>query len=294
MGLVLRQATLADLSRIITISAQVWDGDDFVGRVIDKWLADPRGAVIVAVLDGLVVGFARWVQVWPGYLWIEGLRVDPACRSRGIARAITQYLLEIARQQSADRVALSTYLDNRAAIRVIESCGFRRVAAFVYAEAVVESPARAQACVSPDVQVLDTGTALDFIYNSTFMQVSRGFFPHGWKFLPFASGPEAVFAQMRWVLGLRRGPILTAVLCAGHSLRHQQEFTIDFVDGEPEAVETLVRHALALAHAARSVEAMLPRNETQSVAALRVMEQLGFASWNGYAPDVFVYEKSDF
>lgn len=292
MGLILRQATLADVSRIITISAQVWDGEDYVGRVIDEWMADPRGAIIVAVLDGVVVGFARWVTLWPGYLWLEGLRVDPACRNQGIARALTRYLLELARLQGVARVGLSTYIENHASIRVIEALGFERVSSFVYLEAGSDAPARACAARAPEVQALDTGSALDFIYNSAFMKVSRGFFPHGWKFFPFAIAPEMVFARMRWVLGICRGADIEAVLCAGHRIRHQQEFTIDFVDGDPDAVETLVRHALALAQDARSVEVMLPQTLTESAAALPVLQRLGFAGWNDYAPDVFVYERT--
>lgn len=291
MGLVLRQATLADVSRIMAISTQVWAGEDYVGEVIDEWMADPRGAVIVALLDGAVVGFARWITLWPGYLWLEGLRVDPTYRKRGIARALGQYALEIARMQNATRIGLSTYIENQAALRVVEALGFERVSTFSYLEAGEQSPARACAVFFPDVQVIDTGSALDFVYHSHFIQVSNGFFPHGWKFFPFNVAPEAVFARMRWVLGLRHGATIEALLCAGHSLRHQQEFTIDFVDGAPEAVEILIRHALSLAQNARSVEVMAPHTETAAVVALPIFQRLGFESWNAYAPDVFVYER---
>jgi len=292
MDLVLRQAIQTDVPQIISISAKVWDGEDYIGAVIDEWLADPRGGVIVAVSGRTVVGFGRWVQLWPGYLWLEGLRVDPAWRGAGIARTLTHHLLEVCRLQSADRVALCTYLGNDAIIHLAGSCGFRRAASFTYAEAGPTSLARAQARFSPEVKPLDTGTALDFIGNSAFMRASGGFFPHGWRFLPFTIAPEAVFARMRWILGVLRGSQVIGVLCAGHLLRHRQEFTIDFVDGEPEAVEVLLRHALALAQSARSVEMMLPYAGTQPVVALPLITQLGFEMWQSGEPDVFVYEKT--
>jgi len=294
MALVLRQATQADVQRIISISTHVWDGEDYVGGVIDEWLADPRGAAIVAVVDGTVAGFGRWVQLWRGYLWMEGLRVDPTYRGKGIATALTRYLFETARLQNATSVALSTYLDNQSAIHVIEACDFQRVASFIYAEAGKTSPARECARLSPEVQLLDTGTALDFISRSAFMRASQGFFPHGWRFLPFAAAPEAVFARMRHILGVRRGSQVVALLCAGHPLRRQQEFTIDFVDGEPEAVETLVCHAIALARGARTVEVMLPYAAAQPVAGLPIITRLGFERWTQGEPDVFVYESTQF
>ncbi len=291
MALVLRQATQADVQRIVAISTQIWDGEDYIAGVIDEWLADPRGAVIVAISDGDLAGYGRWVQLWPGYLWLEGLRVDPAFRGRGIAQALTRYLLETARLQGADRVALSTYRDNAAAIRVTESSGFRRVASFIYTEAKTTAPVCAHAQLSPHVQALDTGTALDFISHSAFMRASGGFFPHGWCFLPFATAPEVVFARMRWILGLRRGSQVIAMLCSGHPRRHQQEFTIDFLDGEPEAVETLLRHALALAHGARSIEVMIPHATPEPLPALPLLTRLGFELWYGGAPDTFIYEQ---
>lgn len=294
MALVLRQATQADVQRIVSISTQVWDGEDYIAGVIDEWLADPRGAVVVAVAEGEVVGYGRWVQLWTGYLWMEGLRVDPAFRGQGIARALTRYLCEAARLQGAERVALSTYLDNTAAIRVTEKDGFQRVASFIYTEAKTTVPACTHEQLSPHVQVLDTGTALDFISHSAFMRASQGFFPHGWCFLPFAAAPEAVFARMRWILGIRRGSQVIAMLCSGHPRRHQQECTIDFVDGEPEAVEILLRHALALARRSRTVEVMMPYTAPQPLAALSILTRFGFELEHRGEADVFVYEKTQF
>lgn len=294
MALVLRQATQADVQRIVSISTQIWDGEDYIAGVIDEWLADPRGAVIVAVSKGEVIGYGRWVQLWPGYLWMEGLRVDPAFRGQGIAKALTRYLFETARLQGAESVGLSTYLDNAATMRITEACCFRRVASFIYTETKTTAPVCAHGQLSPQVQVLDTGTALDFISHSAFMRASGGYFPHGWCFLPFAAAPEAVFARMRWILGLWRGSQVIAMLCSGHPRRHQHEFTIDFVDGEPEAVEILLHHALALACKSRTVEIMLPYAAPQPSVALPILTRFGFELEHGGEADAFVYEKTEF
>lgn len=290
MTLVFRHATPADIAPITAIAAQVWEGEDYIATVIEEWLADSTGAVIVADLDGTVAGYGHRVQLLPGYLWLEGLRVDPAFRGRGIAKALTASLLETARLPRQSRVALSTYLDNQAAIAVIEAAGFQRVAGFVYAEAGAESPARAYAALSSQVQTVDMAAAVDFILNSAAFNTSGGFFPHGWRFFPFALAPEAVLARMQWILGLRRGGGIIALLCSGCAMRHQQEFTVDFLDGEPEAVGILLRHALALARDARTIEMMLPYAATEPLPALPLATHLGFELWYAGAPDAFVYQ----
>jgi hypothetical protein len=84
---------------------------------------------------------------------------------------------------------------------------------------------------------------------------------------------------------------LLGLLCAGQPLRHEGEYTIDFIDGAPEAIEELLVHALHLAQDYRVVELMAPKWKTKEAPALPILRKLGFESWNNFLPDVFVYER---
>ncbi|NIA03369.1 MAG: hypothetical protein GWP12_02380, partial [Nitrospirae bacterium] len=115
---------------------------------------------------------------------------------------------------------------------------------------------------------------------------------HGWKFYPFERDPKHVLSGMQYVLGIKEDGQLIALLCVGKSLSHEKEFTIDFIDGRPDALDDLLRHALHLATQNRGVEMMVPKDEIGQAPILPILQHMGFAAWNGFAPDVFVYERN--
>ncbi len=130
MGIELRRARSDDKPRILEISSQIWEGNDYVPFIVDDWLSDAGGEFVVALVDGLLVGFAHRTYLAPGYAWLEGIRTDPAHRGTGAAKEITRHFLEGVREERADRVGLSTHIENEASIHIIRSSGFEEVARF--------------------------------------------------------------------------------------------------------------------------------------------------------------------
>ena len=291
MKIALRKAVATDKERIADISSQIWEGDDYVASVFDDWLADPQGEVVVATLDEILIGFARRTYLLPGYAWFEGIRTDPAYCNTGAAKAITRHFLDAVREENADRIGLSTYIDNAASLHIIAANGFTRAASYVYLEAGPDAPVRRTGHLSKRVVEVSSEEAIPFIRNSDFLKVAQGHFPHGWKFYPFGRDPRAVVAKMRNLIGVRESGQLIGLLCAGHSLRHEGEYTIDFIDGAPEAIEELLVHALHLAQDYRVVELMAPKWKTKEAPALPILRKLGFESWNDFEADAFVYER---
>jgi RimJ/RimL family protein N-acetyltransferase len=292
LDITLRKAVATDKERIAEISSQIWEGDDYVANVFDDWFADPHGEVIVATLDDILIGFARRTYLLPGYAWFEGIRTDPAYRNRGAAKAITRHFLDTVKKENAERIGLSTYIDNEASLHIIAANGFTRVASYVYLEADPDAPVRRVGRPSNRIVEVAPREAIPFINGSDFLQVAHGHFPHGWKFYPFKRDPGAVLAKMRHSFGIRESGRLLGLLCVGRSLRHEGEYTIDFIDGEPEAIEELLVHALHLARDYRVVELMAPKSEGKESPALPILHKLGFESWNDFQADVFVYERA--
>jgi GNAT superfamily N-acetyltransferase len=75
-----RPALPEDRERILAISAKIWEGQDYIPHVLDRWLCE--GGLFVAELSGKVVGFAKNTELSPGEIWLEGLRVDPEHQGR--------------------------------------------------------------------------------------------------------------------------------------------------------------------------------------------------------------------
>jgi len=291
MDISFRLVTPADKPRILEIAAQVWEGEDYVPDVIDDWLAPTSAVLIAACVGDTPVAFGRYDQLLPDYVWLEGLRTDPAWQGRGIAKALTAHMLARARADGAQRVGLSTYLDNLASQRTVEAHGFHRAAGFVYLEARADAPARGQAQLSARVAEVSPGEAAAFIAGSAALALGRGFLPQGWRFHPFARSPAQALAAIAHLLGVRRAGQLAALLCLARPVHGPHVASISFLEGEPAAMAELARHALHLAAAARYVEAMIPRQGEIAAPALAVLQALGFAVWNDGREDVFVYER---
>jgi len=293
MGVTIRTARLADRERILAISSRIWEGDDFVPRVIDEWLLMRDSEVAVADLNGSVIAFARTHTLTPGYVWLEGIRTDPVEQGRGAGKALTEYFIEKAVREGAQRIGLSTYVENYASIHIVEHYGFERQASFLLAEASLSSPARAAAELSPAVSPVPLDEARAWILGSPALAKSHGFLPQGWKFWPIARAGLTAWPSFDKAVGLRAGDgSLRSLLVVCQPDHGPRETTIDFADGPLEDLDTLVRHALALYPGIKTIQVMVPRSDEKTAALLQTVTALEFDVWRHGEPDVFVYERA--
>lgn len=121
--LTLRPVRPADRQRVVEMTADVWEGHDYLPQVFDEWVADPAADFVAAEDDGQVVGLQRTRPIAPGVLFYEGLRVASTHRRQGLARAMLRAALTSARESGYQRVRLVTG-DNPASQGLFESEGF--------------------------------------------------------------------------------------------------------------------------------------------------------------------------
>jgi ribosomal protein S18 acetylase RimI-like enzyme len=96
-------------------------------------LADPDVVVLVAEIDGHVVGYAFGAIEGVDYLSLRGpagvlhdLIVDAEYRGRGIGRLLLDEMVSTLASRGAPRIVLSTAERNTSAQRFFERLGFRR------------------------------------------------------------------------------------------------------------------------------------------------------------------------
>ena len=123
--LTLRPVRPADEDRVVEMTADVWDGHDYIPRVFDRWVSDAGAAFQAAELDGVVVGVQRLRPYAPGLMWYEGLRVASTHHRRGIGRAMLDAAIAEAREQGFREVRLATR--DQPAVTLFEGAGFRRL-----------------------------------------------------------------------------------------------------------------------------------------------------------------------
>jgi aminoglycoside 6'-N-acetyltransferase I len=92
-----------------------------------EFLEDPRHHIVVAVDNGLVVGFASGVHyVHPDKLpelWINEVALAPTHQSRGVGKALLKELLEVGRAHHCTTAWVLTYRNNEAAMALYSSVG---------------------------------------------------------------------------------------------------------------------------------------------------------------------------
>src|SRR5579863_9086839 len=83
----IRRARPEDRAAVLAFCTNTWEWGDYIAYVWDEWLHDPQGALFVATVDEQPVGLAHMRMVSANEAWLEGMRVDPNFRQRGLSKA---------------------------------------------------------------------------------------------------------------------------------------------------------------------------------------------------------------
>ncbi len=117
---------LSDAAVLSSVAPGVFD-ESVSGGLVSEFLGDPRHHIVVAVSDGVVVGFASGVHYVhpdkPAEMWINEVGVSPTHQRQGIGRAVVQALLDHARSIGCREAWVLTDYENVAARKMYGACG---------------------------------------------------------------------------------------------------------------------------------------------------------------------------
>jgi GNAT superfamily N-acetyltransferase len=139
MDLTIRRARPSDRRDVLAAVRTLWGGNDRIPDVFDAWVTHRTGPFFVAESAGRVVGMGKVTVVSPTEAWLEGGRVAPRWRRKGIATALIAHRIEYARERGVRVLRFSTASDNTPIHRAAKTFGFARVASL----ARYEAPAKA-------------------------------------------------------------------------------------------------------------------------------------------------------
>jgi GNAT superfamily N-acetyltransferase len=115
---------------MLALTARIWDGHDYVPQVWDDWLLDSIGRLMVAEMQGRIVGLGKLTCLAPDQWWVEGLRVHPDLQGRGIASHMHAYLLQSWEQIGSGVLRLATNAKRLPIHHLCYRTGFKQVAEF--------------------------------------------------------------------------------------------------------------------------------------------------------------------
>jgi GNAT superfamily N-acetyltransferase len=128
MAVVIRPAKASDKESIMSFVKDIWRGHDYIPKVWDTWIRDENGKMFVAEVEGKPVAMNRVRYMDDGSAWLEGVRVHPDHRRRGLATRLGRNAMKFAFGKGFTKIRLTTGSTNRAAHGQIAKMGLAEVA----------------------------------------------------------------------------------------------------------------------------------------------------------------------
>ena len=252
--LTIRPARPDDKAAVLAFCEHTWEWGDYIADVWDEWLADPAGRLLVAVLHDRPVAIDHIKMVSSDECWLEGMRVDPAERRRGISRRLNAEAMSEARKLGATMVRLAIHADNAPSQQAAAQGDFEQIGTFLHYEAPAEvlageeqpTPARAE----------DLPALMALLDRSTIYPAMGGLLYTGWSGRMLTEEVMQEHLTAGSVLSLRQWDDFQAIAICGFQDADDPVLMVEYLDGTNEGIGRLAYGLRALA-AAKGLERVL-------------------------------------
>lgn len=280
---VIRSAQPQDRADVEEISAQIWEGQDYVPEVWEEWLADPYGEFSVVELKGRVVAFGKLTRLADDEWWLQGLRVHPAYRRLGVAALLQAHQIEVAERVGQGMLRLATASSNRAVHRMVARDGFRRVAEFQYCSAdPLPGP-----CPLRVLDPADLDDAWRQIEGSPILQAAGGLYEVSWRWLTLTRERLAAHLAAGEVWGVDLEGRLAALAIVPQPPPGAEWLWADYLEGE-QAGLTVLALGLRVLAGQRGYQGVRAR-PVADPPLLKALETAGLSRYSEHA--VWVFER---
>lgn len=239
----IRPARAEDREAVLAFCQNTWEWGDYIERVWDDWLHDQNGSLIVAVVDGKPVGVDHLRMLSATEAWLEGIRVDPAYRRQGIAKALSDAILLEAMNRGATQARLVTESTNIASITMVERNFWRRVAEFTmyHAEPLASLSRRDIGADRPQLATqADLEEIILYLNTSNIFPLSGGLLYQGFTAYTISSDLITAKINAGELYLLRRWDRLDGLAFAEPRREWQgSRLYIGYIDGTTESISLL-------------------------------------------------------
>ena len=242
MKLLVRPVTMADQPAIVGISSRIWGGHDYVPMFFERWVSE--GGFWAGVLRNRLVGYGKATELAPGEWWLEGLRVDPDCRSRGIGKELSRQVVHRTLEKRPVSLRLATADVNQESVHIIQSVmGFKPYAKYRFYLGAPRKPRP-----GPQLVALAVAGALDYVGRSAELAASRGLLQYTWLFRGLDRQYMVELERRGHILGYRaRGRLAGLMVVRPHRYRGN-DLDISFVSGSGRALSAFRSFLSRVAH----------------------------------------------
>ncbi|MET1232718.1 MAG: GNAT family N-acetyltransferase [Candidatus Limnocylindrales bacterium] len=122
----MRRARASDREAVLSFATRTFDGWDYIPQVWDEWITADEGVLLVATRpdEDRPIAVTRVVLLSDDEGWLEGIRVDPVLRGRGVATNLQIAELAWAHAHHLRVVRYMTDQGNEGSVRLGAHHGF--------------------------------------------------------------------------------------------------------------------------------------------------------------------------
>lgn len=120
----IRLANKNDKQKILDICKNIWEGYDYIPNIIDEWLKNEHSYLFVLEYNGIITHFERLRIQSETDGWMEGLRGDPNHRGKGLAKKLSSYIINYAKNIGIKILRAGVYFKNEASVLLSIKMGF--------------------------------------------------------------------------------------------------------------------------------------------------------------------------
>jgi hypothetical protein len=196
-------------------------------------LHDASGYLLVAVMDERPVGLIHMQMMSETEAWLEGLRVDPRYRNRGLARELYLAAQAEAMRRGATTVRLTVSASNTPSRHLSESNHMRQVGAFsLYLAPPLATPRQAVR-ERPQIATLqDLDAIIDYLNLSNIFPTVGGLYYAEFAAREITSAFLEEKIEAGQVYFLRRWEQIDGLAIAEHRAEFgQQRLSVGYIDG---------------------------------------------------------------
>ncbi len=282
----IREIKLSDKKEVLKISSQIWEGDDYVSNVFDKWAIGKKGFFTGYWEDEKLIGFGRMRFLTPTDIWLEALRKDPQTDVKGVGYKIAKYYINQLKGKRIESIRFSTYFGNIASIKLNEKLGFNKILTLSLKELEV-SKQKLMPIYSSIKKVVDFKVLHKYILNSSYLKRTNNFIGKGWVVHQYSSRLlEEFYSEKQYAAYYENGEIKGIILFS--EVEYNNIYWISFIQAENEEIyKELLNYAKlrALENNCKKIQILVP-----DISELMCfIDSSGFISWE-QNNDFLLYE----
>ncbi len=129
-NIIIRPLTNGDKDFVLSYTSNTWEWGDYIKDVWDEWVNDKVGLFVTVDMNGKAIAICHMDIIEGNVAWLEGMRVHPEYRNRGLASILTKYCIKVAAERGLSYAMLVTSSRNLPARKVAEKLGFSVMARY--------------------------------------------------------------------------------------------------------------------------------------------------------------------